>query len=153
MISTRHKSMKSILFALSIIFCNFAYGLLDHTKERIFKTIENPIIYNTGTYIIDTTASVLSIGIAKFANITRIKETPEQKKQRFNKYIYRIDQRLNQIENNLKQDEINTFNNVYEEFEITNKEQETINTIIQQYKEHQQQYLCQSHEEMADTLE
>lgn len=141
-----------IFLILSILCCIPAYGILDTAKNRAFKFIEKPTVYNAGTYVIDKTATVLSTTATKFASIARFKETSEQKKQRLNKYVCRIDQRLARIENNLKQDEINAINNMYKEFEVTDEEQQTISAIIKQYKEYQQQYLYQAHEKTTEIL-
>jgi hypothetical protein len=143
-----HKTnLARIFFSLSAIFFIPTYGFMDGLKEKAFKTIENPIVYNAGVAAIDATAKVLSKAITKFAHIPRLQETSEQKNQRISKYIDRIDQRLAHIENNLKQDEINAINDIYKDFKVTNEHQQIINSNIMQYKQYEKEYLSLPHEE------
>jgi len=119
------------------------YGMMDTIKERLYKSIEKPMIYNTGVYTIDKIAQLMSNTIVLFTCITHKKENVLQK----------IDHRLAQIEKNLKDDEIKAIDAMYQEFNVDKNDQQTINSVIRQYKEFQKQYLSQSHKKECDTLE
>ena len=119
------------------------YGTMDTLKDRLYKSIEKPAIYNAGVYTIDTAAKFLSNSVAGFAHITHKKIAVLQK----------INCRLDHITENIKRDEMNTINEIYKEFDVTHEDQKTINSIISQYSEFQKQYLSSPHEKQCDTLE
>lgn len=128
--------------ALTLVFpstCN----IIDTTQEKLYKSIEKPAIYNAGVRAIDTTAKLISNTIVKLTQLTGKEKATLQK----------IDCRLNRITENIQRDEINTVNTIYKDFNITNKDQHTINSILSQYGEFQKQYLSQPHEKQCDTLE
>lgn len=145
---------KQIFFASSIIIVSLPlYGMMDTIKEKLYKTIEKPMIYNAGVYTIDTTAKLISSTIIRLVRIRHKKETDIQKKNSFQHYNQKIDYRLAQIEERLKEDEKNAINAMYREFNITTQDQQTINSVLSQYKCFQKQYLSQFHKKECDTLE
>ncbi len=141
-----NKFIKNQIFLILVIIITASaplYGIIDTIKERLYKSIEKPMIYNAGVYTIDKTAQLISNTIVRFACITHKKESILQK----------IDHRLVQIEKNLRNDEIKTVNAMYQEFNVDKDDQQTINQVVRQYKEFQKQYLSQSHKKDCDTLE
>jgi Peptidase family M48 len=141
-----NKFLKNQIFlVLAIIITASAplCGMMDTIKERLYKSIEKPMIYNAGVYTIDKIAQLASNTIIRFICITHKKESVLQK----------IDHRLAQIEKNLKDDEIKSINAMYQEFNVDKDDQQTINSVVRQYKEFQKQYLSQSHKKECDTLE
>jgi hypothetical protein len=73
--------------------------------------------------------------------------------QQKERVLEKIDYRLFQIENDLKDIEIQTINAMYQEFNIDKDDQQTINSLISQYKEFQQQYLSQTNKKECITVE
>ncbi|HSC25347.1 MAG TPA: hypothetical protein VLB80_04000 [Candidatus Babeliales bacterium] len=135
--------------AISVPLC----GTVDIFKEKLYKFIENPLTYNAGVYMIDKTAKLISNIIIRLAPCIVYKnETNAYKQNRFQWYSKIIDHRLSQIEENLKYDEINTINAIYKEFNVTSKDQQTINSILGQYKEMQKQYLFLPHKKEGTML-
>jgi hypothetical protein len=118
-------------------------NIIDTTQEKLYKSIEKPAIYNAGVYTIDKTTKLISNTIVKIAQLTGQEKATLQK----------IDYRLNHIVENIKGDEINTINAIYKDFNITNEDQHTINSILSQYREFQKQYLSRPHEKQCHTLE
>lgn len=136
---------KQILLVLvvAITASTTLYGMIDRMKKKLYKSIEKPMVYNAGVYTIDKTAKLLSNITIKLAHITHTKETALQK----------IDRRLTHIKATLKGDEIKAINEIYKEFNVTNQDQQTINSVLSQYKEFQKQYLSQPRKQECDTLE
>jgi excinuclease UvrABC ATPase subunit len=139
--------MKKLITMQSLIALTFIFpstcNIIDTTKEKLYKSIEKPAIYNVGVYTIDTTAQLISNTIVKLTQLTGKEKAILQK----------INCRLNQITENIQRDEINAINQIYKEFNITDEDQHTINSILSQYKELQKQYLSRPHEKQCDTLE
>jgi hypothetical protein len=135
---------KSILLALAATIATSATAcdMMDTIQEKLYKSIEKPAIYHAGVYTIDKTAKLMSGTILRLTRLTGKKEIALQK----------INGRLAQIEYNLKKDEINAINGMYKEFEVTDEEQQTINSILGQYQDFQKQYLSQPHEKKEETL-
>ncbi len=132
----------SVLVVTTVIFLPL-FGRMDEIKDKLYKSIERPTIYNAGVYTIDKTAKFLSNGIVLLAHITDKKELALQK----------IDRRLVKIEENIKNDELNAINALYQEFNVSGEDQQTINSILRQYKELQKQILLSSVQKGCNTLE
>ncbi len=128
--------------SLTLVFSS-ACNIADTAQEKLYKSIEKPAIYNAGVYAVNKTAQLISHTIAKLTQLTGKKKI----------VLNKIDCRLNQITENIKRDEINTVNAIYKDFNITDKDQHIINSIISQYRDFQKQYLSQPHEKQCDTLE
>ncbi|HEX4069353.1 MAG TPA: hypothetical protein VHX42_04610, partial [Candidatus Babeliales bacterium] len=58
------------LIIIAIAISSPLYGMADTIKDRLYKFIEQPAIYNAGVYTIDTAAKFVSNSIAYLAHIT-----------------------------------------------------------------------------------
>ncbi|HLW73279.1 MAG TPA: hypothetical protein VKR54_04495 [Candidatus Babeliales bacterium] len=54
-------------------------GLMDGFKEKTYKLVEKPAIYNAGVYIIDKSAQLLSNTIVRLSRLTHKQATALQK--------------------------------------------------------------------------
>lgn len=142
-----NKNIKKAICFVSITLFMPSYGILNNLREKAYKAYENPKVYRTGIIAIDATAKVLSNTAIKLAAIPRLKENSEQKKQRLDKYIDTINLRLARIESNIRQDEKNTINALYREFNVLPEQQQKIETFANQFKQLEKEYMSHPHEE------
>jgi len=138
-------TLKQVFSAVAVTMVIFfpLSGTMDEIKDRLYKSIEKPMIYNAGVYTIDKAAKFVSKSIVLLTHITHKKEVVLQK----------IDHRLTQIEDNIRKDQLNAIDGMYQEFNVPREDQQTINSILRQYKELQKQNLLSSIQNECETLE
>lgn len=109
--------------------------------------IATGLTYYVGAAAIDATATFASNGATWLAHATHKKENDAEKKHRLQRYNKMIDCRIKHIQNNLKQDEKDTIKALYHDLNVSNEQQQKIESYINQLKQFEKEYMLQPHEE------
>jgi hypothetical protein len=124
----------------------------DRFKLGLYRTFfQKDPVYTAGTKAIDTTASNVSTTAVRlspymfpFRNLT-----PEQKKIRLQLQQQLIDRRLKQIENQLKQEEKNTINDIFKDYGVTKDQRQAIESKINEQIQFEKEYMSRPHKKVG----
>jgi hypothetical protein len=136
-----------IFFILAITFFAPSYGMMSTFKERAHKTYENHTVYKQGVKTIDIIVNGMSNVAVWFVHTFHRNDNPTQKEHFLQRYEQMINNRLAQIEKNIRQDEKNAINAIYDEFNISFENRQIIESCIHQFKQFEKEYMSCPHEE------